>query len=275
MKMSLKQEIWSIDELNAYREAYGNPLMKKEIFTILVVPFMVCFFAVYVLTYYWWLSLIGGIVGVAYGYIVMMRINVERVYQQEAINQRNRFVNTMTAMLSNLGEPVIKALKWCSDEGIAKGEFKKDIDQLISVLMDSGPQEVKAAFTSLKEKYKRDFVFGQYIENLIIITLEGRNNIDKLKELASWHNDVLEVRNEFIQRKVGYKKEFIRTTMYPLIIVGVLTFIDFDQYIRYYAHNYVGWIASAILLFALASFFHSLQKKLADDEVMEVKMWKK
>ncbi|WP_391707654.1 hypothetical protein, partial [Streptomyces sp. NPDC014802] len=94
MKLFGESKVLSIDELNAYRTAYGNPLMKKEIFTALVVPFMVSFFSVYVLTYYWWLALIAGVVGVSYGFIVLMKISVERIYNQESMIQRNRFINT-------------------------------------------------------------------------------------------------------------------------------------------------------------------------------------
>ncbi|WP_392048723.1 hypothetical protein, partial [Streptomyces sp. NPDC015492] len=204
MKLFGESKVLSIDELNAYRTAYGNPLMKKEIFTALVVPFMVSFFSVYVLTYYWWLTLIAGVVGVSYGFIVLMKISVERIYNQESMIQRNRFINTMTSLLANPDETVVTALKWCAKE-IAKGELKKELDQLIVDLMDATPKQVQSAFNLLKEKYTSDFVFGLFMDNLVTASLEGRTDIKKIKELKSWHNDVLEQRNIFIQNKVLYK----------------------------------------------------------------------
>ncbi|MED3965795.1 hypothetical protein [Niallia taxi] len=275
MKLFGESKVMSIDELNAYRTAYGNPLMKKEIFTALVVPFMVSFFSVYVLTYYWWLSLIAGIIGVSYGFIVLMKISVERIYQQESMIQRNRFINTMTGLLANPDEMVVTALRWCARE-ITKGELKKELDQLIIDLMDATPNQVQSAFNLLKDKYKSDFVFGLFMDNLVTASLEGRTDIKKIKELKTWHNDVLEQRNMFINNKVLYKRQFKATTIYPLIVVGILTFArGFDAYLLYYAHNVIGWVCSAILIGALCFYFHSLQMNLADDEVMEVKMWRK
>jgi len=274
MKLFGESKVMSVDELNAYRTAYGNPLMKKEIFTTLVVPFMISFFSVYVLTYYWWLSLIAGILGVSYGFIVIMKINVERIYQQESRIQRNRFINTMTGLLANPNETVVTALSWCAKE-IAKGELKKELDQLLVDLMDATPKQVQTAFNLLKEKYHKDFVFGLFMDNLVTVMLEGRTDIKKIKELKTWHNDVLEETNIFIQNKVLYKRQFKATTIYPVVVVGILTFArGIDAYLLYYAHNVIGLVCSAILLGALCFYFHSLQKNLADDEVMEVKIWR-
>lgn len=276
MSIVSKKTVLSLDELNAYRVAYGNPLMKKEIFTALVVPFLVCFFSVLILTYYWWLALIAGGVGVYYGYTVLMKIGIERVYQQQAILQRNRFINNMTQILTNPSETVTSAIKWCSQEIVAKGEFKQDLDRLLVDLMDANESQVKEGFGKLAEKYKSDFVFNLYIDNLITATLEGRTDIRKIKELKSWHNDVLEQRNIFIKNKVGFTKNFKVTTLYTLILIAILTFGNgFDSYLKYYAHSPFGWVSSAILLCSLVYFFHSFQKDIADDEVMEVKIWKK
>lgn len=271
-----KQQVMTLDELNAYRVAYGNPLMKKEIFTALVVPFMVSFFAVMILTYYWWLALMGGIIGGAYGYFVLMPMSIQRVYQQQALLQRNRFVNNMTQLLTNPGETPITALKWCAQGIVAKGEFKEDLDKLIADLMDADATKVKEAFASMSNKYKSDFVFKLYIDNLVTAMLEGRTDIGKIKELKTWHNDIIEQTNIFVKNKIGYVHQYKITTYYSVVIIGILTFaMGFESYLRYYAHSPIGWISSAIVIGASAYFFHSFQKKLADDEVMEVKIWKK
>lgn len=272
-----KQKVMTIDELNAYRVAYGNPLMKKEIFTALGVPFIVCFFAVFILTYYWWLALIAGLVGVAYGYFVLIQISIKRIYHQEALLQRNRFINNMTQLLTDKNITPLTALEWCAQENISTGEFKKDIDQLIGDLMDAGTtEEIKAAYEILSEKYKRDFVFKLYMDLMVTIALEGRSDVKKVKELKSWHNDVIEQTNIFMKNKVGFAQNFKMTTLYTVAIVAVLTFsMGFASWLKNYAHHPIGWICSAILLGGMAFFFHSFQQKMADDEIMEVKIWSK
>ena len=49
-----KKKILSIDELNAYRLAYGKPIEKKELFLSLGVPFVVAFFYIFILFYCIW-----------------------------------------------------------------------------------------------------------------------------------------------------------------------------------------------------------------------------
>lgn len=271
-----EKTVMTIDQMNAYRTAYGDPLMKKEIFTALVVPFMVGFVAVMILFYYWWLALIGGFIGLAYGYTVLMRNNVQRVYHQQARIQRNRFINNMTQLLTNPNETVVSALKWCAQEIVSEGEFKRDLEHLIVELMDATPLKVKEALEKMAEKYKQDFVFSLYIDNLITACLEGRTDIKKLKDLKSWHNDVMEQTNIFMKNKVGSVRQYNLTVGYTVGIIAVLTFaFGFDGYLLYYAHNPIGWISSVILLGLSAFYYHSFQTKLADDEVMEVTIWKK
>jgi hypothetical protein len=271
-----KQTIMTIDQMNAYKSAYGDPLMKKDIFIALVVPFMVGFVGVMILFYYWWLAILGGLVGLAYGYIVLMQHNVQRVYHQRARIQRNRFVNNMTQLLTNPNETVVSALKWCAQDIVAEGEFKRDLDYLIIELMDATPSEVKAAFDRMSVKYRRDFVFRLFLDNLITASLEGRTDIKKLKDLKSWHNDVMEQTSIFMNNKNGAVRQYKITVGYTVGIIGILTFaFGFDGYLLYYAHSIIGWISSIVLLGLSFFYFHSFRKKLADDEVMEVKIWKK
>lgn len=271
-----KQTIMTIDQINAYKTAYGDPLLKKDIFIALVVPFMVGFVAVMILFYYWWLAIIGGLIGLAYGYIVLLKHNVQRVYHQQARIQRNRFVNNMTQLLTNPNETVVSALKWCAQDIVAEGEFKRDLDRLIIELMDATPSKVQAAFERMAVKYKRDFVFSLFLDNLITASLEGRTDIKKLKDLKSWHNDVMEQTSIFMNNKVGSVKQYKITVAYTVGIIAILTFaFGFDGYLLYYAHNPIGWVSSIILLTLSVFYFHSFRKKLADDEVMEVKIWKR
>ena len=271
-----EKRILTIDEMNAYRTAYGNPLLRKEIFTSLAIPFMVGFFSVMILFYYWWLALIAGIVCAIYGYTVLMPDSLERVYHQQARIQRNRFMNNISQLLSNDKETIFKALQWCAQDVVSEGEFQQDLKLLLGDLIDATPKEVHNAFTKVAKKYKSDFIFSLFMENLSIAYLEGRTDTEKLKDLKSWHNKLLEETNEYMQSKMSSLKQYKMTLAYTVIIVGVLTFsFGFDGFLLYYAHNWIGWIFSIILLSFQAYYFHSFHKKFMDDELMEVTIWKK
>lgn len=271
-----EKKILSLDEMNAYRIAYGNPLLKKEIFTSLAIPFVIGFFAVMILFYYWWLALIAGLVCAFYGYTVLMPDSLERVYRQQARIQRNRFMNNISQLLSNEKETIYNALQWCSQDDVSEGEFQEDLKSLLGDLKDATPTEANQAFSKVSKKYKSDFIFSLFMENLSIAYLEGRTDTEKLKDLKSWHNNLLDETNEYMQSKMSSLGQYKQTLVYTVIIIGVLTFsFGFDGYLLYYAHNWIGWIFSTILLVFQAYYYHSFHKRFIDDELMEVTIWKK
>jgi len=271
----LKRRFLSLDEVNAYRSAYGNPFLKKELFAALIAPFFVAGFYVMILTYYWWLALIGGVIGALYGFFVLIKQSVKRVYDQQAIQQRNRFVNNMPHILSNKDETVFSAIKWCARPEISKGEFKRDLDILLGNLMDATDEDIKMAFEEFSDKYKSDIPFTLFIEHLVTAMLEGNINVKKLKEITSMHNDMLYERNLFVINKSSYLKQLKMFQLYAIAIIGILTFADgFKNYLINYAHNPIGWICSAVFLVVLAFLYHGLQVKMSDDEVMELKVWR-
>lgn len=79
-----KKKILTIDELNAYRIAYGNPIERKELFRSLAVPFAVGFFYIFILFYCWWLALIVGFLAMGYAYTFIIPQQVKRVYESNA-----------------------------------------------------------------------------------------------------------------------------------------------------------------------------------------------
>lgn len=238
-------------------------------------PFAVVFFFVMILTYYWWLAFAGGLIGAVYGLAVLMRISVKRMYEQQAILQRNRFINNMTQLLTNKDESVMTAITWCAQDFVAKGEFKEDLDRLLIDLMDANDEEVKMAFQKLSDKYKNDLVFQIFVEHLATVKIEGRADIQKMKDIKSWHNDVVHQREIFMKNKKSYSGQLKFTFLFTLIIIGILTFANgFNGYLKVFAHSPIGWVTSAVFLVPLGIVFHWFQTKMADDEVMEMKIWR-
>ncbi|MCY7883117.1 MULTISPECIES: hypothetical protein [Bacillus subtilis group] len=274
--LGYQKKVMTIDEMNAYRKAYGDPLAKKEIFTALVVPFVLGFSVVMALFYYWWLAILGGILASTYGYVVLMRNSVQRFYTQHARIQRNRFINNMTELLVNPEETVITALKWCAHKDISDGEFKKDLDTLIARLMKANEAGKKQAFEEMRDKYSNDFVFGLFIDMLITAITHGRNDIEKIKELAAWHNEVMEETSILMESKERAKQHYKITSIYNISVIAILTFaMGFNGFLLYYAHNPIGWASSLLLLGLAAYHFNTFQNRMLDDEVTQMKGWRK
>ncbi|EAC2557518.1 hypothetical protein JR536_002931 [Listeria monocytogenes] len=266
-----KRQTFNLDELNAYKKAFGSPLLKKEIFVNIAAPAIVSGGYVFILTYYWWLAVLFAILGGFYGYRVSMPLNIKRVYEQQALYERNRFVNYMTQILSDPNKTVVTALGIVADR--AKGEFRDNLKVLRGTLMDATPNEITEAFHGLKEKYPNDIVFDLYLEQLVTATIEGHGSMDTLKNIKSWHNSLIDKQKMFIARKKVFAREFRMTVLIGVGVVGVLTIcLGFPKFIDYFAHFWIGWVTSAIYLGAHFHYYRRFQQQFVDDDVMEVAM---
>lgn len=82
--MKSKGRIFDLDELNAYKVAYGKEeVNRQDIYKQVVLPAAVVFLYVFVLYYYWWLAAIASIAGVIYGFRIAMPQNIKREYEKK------------------------------------------------------------------------------------------------------------------------------------------------------------------------------------------------
>jgi len=268
--MALKKKRYTLDELNAFKSAYGKPLERKELLISILKPFIIGFTLTYLIFYYWIVALLVGIVCAIYGYRVIMPVSLKRVYEGNAFTQKNLFVNGMTQLLTNPDRTINEALQTVVQR--TEGEFKKDIYDLITTLTGQDNEKVREAFDLFAKKYKDDVIFEMFVEQLTTTALEGRTNIKTLKNINTLHNELKGKRNGFLQEK---KKHEINYTLMIVIIIGLILTISFsfgwDTYVEAYAHSKFGWITSGLFLFVNAIFFNSFMTYQADDAVMEVK----
>lgn len=206
-----------------------------------------------------------------YGYRVMMPQSIKRVYEANAFQERHNFVNNLTQILTNSDKTMLKALETVSDR--AKGEFKEDLLQLRGALQGASTEEIHAAFKEFGEKYKHDVIFDLYIEQLTTATIEGRTNIETIKDIKSLHNELKQEQDKFLQKKKRATYEFRFISIISLVLIGAVTFsFGWAQWVTIYAHKLPGWIASSIYLGLLGVFFRAYLKRLGDDNLMEVKL---
>lgn len=269
--MKLKGKILDIDALNAYRTAYANPIQRKEILVSLMIPFLVAFGFTFILYYYWWLSLVAGGVAMAYACVCIMPYREERVYQDNAFRERNNFINNMTQILTSNERTVFQALETVNTR--ANGEFREDLEKLRAKISSATNEEVQEAFIEVGNKYEKDVIFSLYMEQLVTIVTEGKMNIETLKDVKTYHNEVKKKQERFYKEKQQREKEFkTMVNLNVIFILGIAFTFEFNQYIEMYAHHFIGWIANFGYLVMLVTTYHSFLRRMKDDSVMEVRV---
>ncbi|MFS0882745.1 hypothetical protein [Metabacillus niabensis] len=269
--MFKKRKTYSLDELNAFRVAYGNPLERKEIFSTLFIAFLIAGIYTFALFYYWWLALIVGGLGVFYAYRFILPDDVKRVYEVNAFRERNNFINNITQILTNPDRTVLEALKIVEER--ANGEFKEDLVVLQASLMNANKEEIQQAFQELGKKYEHDVIFDMYIEQLTTAAIEGRTNVETLKDIKTYHNEIKKRQDSFMnaKKREAYNFKFITVIGFVLIMAISFSF-GWEQFVTVYAHSPIGWVTSGIYLILLGGFYNSFRKRLVDDNIMEVKI---
>lgn len=266
-----KNKVLNIDELNAYKVAYGKPLGKKDYIVYIGMPAILFALFSFLLLYYWWLALIFGVFGAIYGAKTFLPKSIQKQYEIRSFSQRNKFVNNMTQILTDENKTVTKALQVANSR--SEGEFQQDITRLQARLMGADNEKIRKSFKLLAEKYKSDIIFTQYLEQLETSMLEGRANIDTLKDVKTYHNDMKKKQNEYEAKKQGHLKDMKMLLGVVLIFILSITFsFGFDTYINAFARHPIGWETVSIYTALMASFFKKFSTYLFDDSVLEVKM---
>jgi hypothetical protein len=266
-----KKRNYTLDEVNALRVAYGDPLERKELISSLLIPFFVGGIFTFALFYYWWLALIVGCVSMFYAYKIMLPQNTKRTYEVTAFRERNNFVNNITQMLTNPDRTVLDALKTVTER--ANGEFKEDLYLLQASIVDANTKEQQEAFQALSDKYKNDVIFDLFVEQLATASIEGRLSVETLKDIKTYHNQVKKKQGDFMaqKQKEAYNFKFIVTI--GLVLIMAITFsFGWDQFINDYARNPIGWVTSGIYLSLLGGYFIAFRNRYIDDNIMEVKV---
>ncbi|KGX85189.1 hypothetical protein [Pontibacillus litoralis] len=266
-----KKKKYTLDEVNALRIAYGDPLQKREIVSALFIPFLIAAVFTFSLFYYWWLSVIAGGIAMFYAYAKILPQDTRRSYEITAFRERNKFVNNITQMLTNEERTVLDCLKVVTER--AQGEFKDDLLMLQASIMEANNKEKQTAFQVISDKYKGDVIFDLFIEQLATATIEGRFSIDTLKDIKSYHNEVKKRQDDFLQKKKKEAFHFKFIIGIGLVLIMAITFsFGWEQFIGVYARSLIGWITSSLYLVLITGYFLSFRKHYIDDDIMEVKV---
>lgn len=268
--MKLFKRIYNIDDLNAIRTQYENPIRKKEILLFALVPALYVFSLVFSLFYNWKLSLAFSLIGVVYGVAIIMPKMVNRNHYSRSQRERNRFMNSLTQNLVNDNILTEDGLERVSNR--LSGELAVDIKELTTRLKYENALEQNLAYETLSNKYKSDRVFVQFVDQLNTATNEGRNNINELDSLASHHDLVLQKQNTFYQVKDEKLMWYCVASVITIAVAATLAITTWNLgYKQVVISTPIGWIIGFIFIVFNLIYTHKFVGDYFDDEVMEVK----
>jgi len=266
-----KKNVLNVDELNAYKAAYEKPLGTKDYFYYIGYPAILSGVFSFLLLYYWWLSLIFSVIGAIYGWKTFLPKSVKKNYEAYSFNERNKFVNNMTQILTDETKTVPKALHFASQR--SSGEFRDDLTKLQARVMGTDNEMIKEGFRELSDKYSDDVIFVQYLEQLETAMLEGLANIDTLKDIKSYHNDMKKKQNEYEVKKQRHLRDMRMLAGVIAIFLLSITFsFGFDTYINAFARHPIGWVTCGIYMLLMLHFFRKFSIYMFDDSILEVKL---
>lgn len=264
-----RKGIIDVSELNALKVAYGKPIDYQDYLNYIGLPALFLAGLATILFYQWWATLIAAVVGARYGYKVIMKKIIRRNYELSSLAERNKFINVITQTLADPKKTTIKALE--KSQTRLSGELYHDISVLEAGVKGADRLQVMESMNVITEKYEKDVIFSQYLEQLETAIFEGRNNVDTLKQLKTYHNDTKKQTLSFIKVKNAKFKDFRTMIGLNFLFLGVMNvMLGFDQYINSFAHSPIGAVFGFIYFMMIINHSKRFCMLYFDDEIMSM-----
>ncbi len=267
----------NLEELHALSSAYGKKMQSKEIILMVGFPALLLGTFVCLLTYYWFTVIPAVVLGAIYGYRIILPKIVKRRYESQSLLARNKFMNSMTQVMSDPNRTVNQSIDYVLSR--TNGELHKELKELLtSLAVGSDPERVTELIYQFGKKYQEDNLFNQFLEQLETTIHEGKTNIEAMQDLTEHHNDMLQKRNDFFKLK---DQHLGGVKLLSIIIVGLILMLHMtsymmsggmEMYMSGFAHNIIGHICVSIFIPSYLYVLHGFINNYFDDSVMEVQV---
>jgi len=265
-----KSKSLTFDELNAYKVAYGGAMGAKELTYFVGLPAFLLGLFSFLLLYNGWVTGVCSVIGAIYGWRTLLpRVTIKR-YEQEAFNQRNKFLNNITQVLTDDNQTVLMALDKVKIR--ADGEFREDLKRFHAMLIGADDTGVRDAVIWFAEQYEDDVIFVQYLEQLETSMIEGKTNVETLKDIKSYHNDIRKKQALYEAAKQGHLRDMRQLVIITaILIIALAVSFGFTTYLRVFARSIFGYISAGLYLTIMTVFFRQFLGYYFDDSVMEIR----
>ncbi|WP_347449779.1 MULTISPECIES: hypothetical protein [Lactococcus] len=217
------------------------------------------------------LGVFFGALGAFFGWKRILPQIVEREYHRNQFVEKNRFVNTLTQLMADKQRSVWSSL--CAVSKRVDGQFKEDLEILISRLRNADEKEARASFAAFASRYEDDVFFSQYVDELCTAHLEGRGNLGTLQGLKDNHNLIKLKQEEFYSQKASYVfSSFVAFGIITGIVLSLHTLPSIGEaYPKIFSHNIVGWVDFGLYYLIMIWVFNRLAMGYFDDSVLQMK----
>lgn len=263
----------TIYEMNAEKTKYDEAYKPKDFLKFTIVP------AIYVgalvhISFYWFpLTVLAAVLGALYSLFVAVPIIIKVQYARSSLIMRNKFMTNVSQTIQREGATVIDILRDVSTHRIT-GELNELVTELIIKTNSASDMEIQAEYQKLIDFYKEDNIFGQFLEHLLTLELQGIEDTTALDETADLHTGMLTRQEEFISEKATAILYYVVN-----IVVGVVLILMFQWlsnslltwpvYLQVYAHAPIGWFFIVFFLFMTFYFNHKAVQLYKDESLME------
>ena len=269
-----RPKFMDVTEIDALAKLYGKGVTKADWRQFVLAPalFMAAF--AFGLTHFWWVALACGIYGFFYGKQVIMPSAIQRAYELKSLNERNRFLNALTQVLTDENKITLNALATAVPR--TSGELHDDLSILQAQLEGADQHQVSEALGEIRTKYERDVLLVQYFEQLEVALLEGREgDIETMKQLKNYHNQMVSQTETFITVKKGhFQIVTIIAGLLGLALVLMNVSFSLELFHQAYARSIIGWVSSALYYLVLVLIMKSFFKRYFDDDIMSIGKYK-
>lgn len=208
------------------------------------------------------------IIGFLFGRFKLYPLVIERGYRARQYDEKNRFVNALTQLLTAESMSVYKCLTIAQKR--AEGQFGMDLQRFIFRLRDASEDDVVGVFNDFCERYRDDLIFIQYMDQIRVTYTEGRANLRTIQQLKDWHGQVKTKQYNFLQMKNRVVNQF---KMYLGLSMGLIVMIHFmpmslNEYFHNFSMNFAGMGVTFVYMAVLGLLVNKLTNVYFDDNVL-------
>jgi len=258
-----------VSELNALQQSYGDALSFYDYKRFLLAPVIFTAGFALLLFHSIIITIICGILGGLYAFKAIMPLLVRREYEMKSLNERNRFINSLTQILTDEQKILLVAIELASER--TSGELKADLKILQARLDGANRTSIATAFSDLRKKYEKDVLFGQYLEQIETALIEGRQDIEAIKHQKTYHNDTMQNTVQFLKvKEEHYKGVKLVATVIAFIVILITFSFGYETYHEAFTNTLIGNVFGVIFYATLLLLMKSFLKLYFDDEVMSI-----
>lgn len=265
-----KNKVVNIDELKAYKVAYGGDLGSKDYVSFVIVPAALLGVLSFLILFNLWVTLACVGIGVFFGLSFLLPKSVRKQYESQSFNQRNKFINNITQVLTDDSQTVLMGLQKVTER--SEGEFQEKLKMFHARLIGANDEMVRESVIWFCDLFEDDIVFVQYIEQLETALIEGRTNIDTLQDIKTYHNQIRKKQELYEIQKNGHLSDMKQLAVITIILIVLLSVsFGFNTYLDAFARHWSGYISAGLYLSLIMNFLRQFSIYLFDDSVTEVR----